>query len=609
MGSTTPTRRSPRTNDPRWAFGTGFADPLAGVDTTVPAGVDGDDLAAYCLMLGDDALVLSTASSSGARTTLEDEVALANIALDLLGQARLLLTRAGAADGSGRGEDAYAYFRDEAEFRNVCLVELRQRRLRRVRSPACSCSPRGGWPCSSASPHRPIPVLAAIAAKGVKEVAYHRDYAAQWAVRLGDGTDESHGGWTAARRAVAAHGRAVRRHAMSSSASQRGAAVDPGDLAGEFPARDRPCCAAHRPLPGRVGPGGRRPESAYTPRRCDLCSPSCRSCPRRSGGDVVTARADHARRSPPPSPTRSCRLYPRRPRRAAATSRSTRAPWSSPMTPTYSGCPAMDVMRDDVVARCAAPATTKLRSACGLTPAWTRTGSAPRGGASSPPPGSPAGTPSGPAGRPIPITLRPSARRCACPRADPTTPTRRRPSGPRLASRCTAAGRAASRSSTSRSCDRGVTRRGSVPSARRRRRRPAVRRRRGDHLRRPGRARRRLRLPPRASRSPCAASSTASSAPLVLDLRAGRGAAADRRARGSRRGGVVVAGARRAARRPHRGAAAERHVHAGRRSGGAPRAHRRRLRDHPGAVDRLVGARQPRIAGSRCCTATGARTR
>ena len=112
-------------NDPRWAFGTGFADPLAGVDTTVPDGVDGDELAAYCLMLGDDALVLSHRLQQWCTNapTLEDEVALANIALDLLGQARLLLTRAGAADGSGRGEDDFAYFRDEAEFRNVCFVE------------------------------------------------------------------------------------------------------------------------------------------------------------------------------------------------------------------------------------------------------------------------------------------------------------------------------------------------------------------------------------------------------------------------------------------------------------------------------------------------------
>jgi len=90
----------------RWAFGTGFTDPLAGVDTTVPAGVDGADLAAYCLMLGDDALVMSHRLQQwlARAPELEEGTALANIALDLLGQARLLLSRAGAADGTQRTE-------------------------------------------------------------------------------------------------------------------------------------------------------------------------------------------------------------------------------------------------------------------------------------------------------------------------------------------------------------------------------------------------------------------------------------------------------------------------------------------------------------------------
>ena len=86
--------------DGHWAFGTGFADPLTGVDTTVPADVDAADLAIYCLMLGDDALVMSHRLQQWCTNApeLEDEVALANIALDLLGQARLLLARAAAAD-------------------------------------------------------------------------------------------------------------------------------------------------------------------------------------------------------------------------------------------------------------------------------------------------------------------------------------------------------------------------------------------------------------------------------------------------------------------------------------------------------------------------------
>src|SRR3712207_9229107 len=90
-----------------WAFGTGFDDPLAGVDTTVPDGVDPADLGAYCLMLGDDALVLSQRLTEWVTRApeLEEEVAIGNIALDLLGQARLLLARAGAAGVLGRTRD------------------------------------------------------------------------------------------------------------------------------------------------------------------------------------------------------------------------------------------------------------------------------------------------------------------------------------------------------------------------------------------------------------------------------------------------------------------------------------------------------------------------
>jgi ring-1,2-phenylacetyl-CoA epoxidase subunit PaaC len=122
-------------DDARWAFGTSFDDPLAGVDTTVPRGVDATALATYCLMLADDALVL--AQRLGEWTThapeIEEEVALANIGLDLLGQARLLLARAAAADpgvvpalpeGSPVPvDDRLAFFRDAGAFRNVHLVE------------------------------------------------------------------------------------------------------------------------------------------------------------------------------------------------------------------------------------------------------------------------------------------------------------------------------------------------------------------------------------------------------------------------------------------------------------------------------------------------------
>jgi ring-1,2-phenylacetyl-CoA epoxidase subunit PaaC len=176
-------------NDARWAFGTGFEDPLSGVDTSVPSGVDGAALAAYCLMLGDDALIFSHRLQEWCTNApeLEDEVAIANIGLDLLGQARLLLARAGKADGSSRSEDSFAFDRVENEFRNVRLAELGGGHFGHLIARLFVFST---W--RLALLQRLVssvdPVLAAIADKGVKEVAYHRDYAAQWLVRLGDGT-------------------------------------------------------------------------------------------------------------------------------------------------------------------------------------------------------------------------------------------------------------------------------------------------------------------------------------------------------------------------------------------------------------------------------------
>ncbi|MEW2264141.1 1,2-phenylacetyl-CoA epoxidase subunit PaaC [Streptomyces sp. NPDC047853] len=180
-------------DDTRWAYGTGFEDPLHGVDTTVPEGVDAGELAAECVALADDALVSAQrlAEWVARAPELEEEVALANIGLDLLGQARLLYSRAGQVDGTGRDEDAYAYFRDATDFRNVTLAELPggDFAFAVVRLLVLS-----SWRLAHFQrlASHPDPVLAAVAAKGVKELTYHRQYAAEWAVRLGDGTDESH---------------------------------------------------------------------------------------------------------------------------------------------------------------------------------------------------------------------------------------------------------------------------------------------------------------------------------------------------------------------------------------------------------------------------------
>ncbi|MEU2613037.1 1,2-phenylacetyl-CoA epoxidase subunit PaaC [Micromonospora sp. NPDC007271] len=147
----------------------------------------------FALALGDDALI--AAQRLGEWTShapeMEEDIALANIALDQLGAARLLLTCAGELEGAGRDEDALAYLRDDREFRNCLLVEL----------------PNGDFAVTMAKlfflAAYQLPLytalagcvderLAAIGAKARKESAYHLDHAGLWVQRLGDGTEESH---------------------------------------------------------------------------------------------------------------------------------------------------------------------------------------------------------------------------------------------------------------------------------------------------------------------------------------------------------------------------------------------------------------------------------
>lgn len=189
-------------DDSQWAFGTDFEDPLAGVDTTIAEGIDAPALAAYCLMLGDDALVYSHRLSQWASNApdLEDDIALSNIALDLLGQARLLLARAAAADSSlvpalPEGspvppEDALAFFREALDFRCHRLVEADNGDFAETIARMLVFSVLRLDLFERLVSH-PDAVLAAIAAKGVKEVAYHRDYAGRWFVTLARGTEES----------------------------------------------------------------------------------------------------------------------------------------------------------------------------------------------------------------------------------------------------------------------------------------------------------------------------------------------------------------------------------------------------------------------------------
>ncbi|MCD9143821.1 1,2-phenylacetyl-CoA epoxidase subunit PaaC [Streptomyces albireticuli] len=140
---------------------------------------------AAALALGDDALVLShrLAEWAGNAPVLEEEVALTNIALDLLGQARFLLSLAG-------DEDELAYLREERAFRNVQLVEQPNGDFAHTIARQLFFSTYQellfGQLAAGDGPFAPL------AGKAVKEVAYHRDHAEHWTLRLGDGTEESH---------------------------------------------------------------------------------------------------------------------------------------------------------------------------------------------------------------------------------------------------------------------------------------------------------------------------------------------------------------------------------------------------------------------------------
>lgn len=147
----------------------------------------------HTLRLADTALVLGHRLSewTGQAPTLEEEMALANVALDHIGQARALYAHAAALEGKGRGEDDLAYLRDAPEYRNWLIVELpngdfAQTMLRQLFVSAFLL------PFWQAQARCAEPALAAIAAKAEKEAAYHLRHAGEWVVRLGDGTEESH---------------------------------------------------------------------------------------------------------------------------------------------------------------------------------------------------------------------------------------------------------------------------------------------------------------------------------------------------------------------------------------------------------------------------------
>jgi ring-1,2-phenylacetyl-CoA epoxidase subunit PaaC len=154
---------------------------------------DQQDLYTYLLRLGDSSLVLGQRLSEwvGKAPMLEEEMALANMALDLVGQARMFLSYAARVEGKGRTEDTLAMHRDVHEFTNVLLVEQPNRDF--------ACTMMRQYLYSNFSQHlfdrlqhSSDPQLAGIAAKAAKECRYHASHSGLWLVRLGDGTEQSH---------------------------------------------------------------------------------------------------------------------------------------------------------------------------------------------------------------------------------------------------------------------------------------------------------------------------------------------------------------------------------------------------------------------------------
>ena len=224
----------------QWAFGTGFTDEFARIDRTAPAGVDRSDLVAYCLMLGDDSLVAAQrmAEWCSRGPELEEDIALANIALDLLGHARALLARAAELAGDGRDADGFAFFREAADFRNVGLVE-----------PDLGPGPGGDFASTMArllvfstwrlAAYQRLtgsrePVIAGVAAKGAKELAYHREHAVLWVLRLAGGTDHSRSRMIAGLEAVWPYlPELFEGHQIERRLAAAGIAVDPAELRDE----------------------------------------------------------------------------------------------------------------------------------------------------------------------------------------------------------------------------------------------------------------------------------------------------------------------------------------------------------------------------------------
>jgi ring-1,2-phenylacetyl-CoA epoxidase subunit PaaC len=193
-------------------------------------------LFAYTLRLADNALILGHRLSEwiGHAPALEEELALGNMGLDLIGQARAFYTYAGEIEGKGCDEDKLAYFRDAKDWRNVLLVEqpngdFAATVIRQFLYAAYA------HPLYVALSRSKDQTLAAIAAKAEKEMAYHIRHSGEWVIRLGDGTEESHARAQAALDELYAYSNELfETDEIERALIEAGIAADPATLRGEW---------------------------------------------------------------------------------------------------------------------------------------------------------------------------------------------------------------------------------------------------------------------------------------------------------------------------------------------------------------------------------------
>jgi ring-1,2-phenylacetyl-CoA epoxidase subunit PaaC len=160
--------------------------------TSASISIDHSPSVQYLLRIGDTCLILGQriAEWCGHAPILEEDIAMSNMALDLIGQARAVLTRAGQLEGRGHDEDQLAFLRDEKDYRNLTIAELPRGdfAFTVLRNAMLATLMKLLWERLRESSDTE---LAGIAGKAVKEARYHQQHAADWVVRLGDGTDES----------------------------------------------------------------------------------------------------------------------------------------------------------------------------------------------------------------------------------------------------------------------------------------------------------------------------------------------------------------------------------------------------------------------------------